>query len=250
MKILAIGDVVGDRAVTYLEQTLWHVRKTHRVDFVVANGENAAEIRGLNAAQAERLFSAGVDVITLGNHTYGQQNLYKVLEQDNRIVRPANYPPQAPGMGYTVRDVNGYRVLCMNVCGRVYMDSYADPFETIDRILRREEGKYDYSLLDVHAEATSEKLAIGRYFDGRINIVFGTHTHVATADEQVFPKGTAYQTDIGMTGPTDGILGVSAEAVLNKFRTLMPTRFTVTQGPVAAHATLFADGETPKRLVF
>ncbi len=250
MNILAIGDVVGDRAVAYLEQTLWGVRRAHAVDFVVANGENAAEIRGLNANQAARLLAAGVDVVTLGNHTYGQRDLYPVLESEPRIIRPANFPPQAPGMGYTVQPANGCRVLCMNVCGRVFMEAYADPFGTVESILRREAGNYDVSLLDVHAEATSEKLAIARYFDGKIDIVFGTHTHVATADECRLPRGTAYQTDLGMTGPTDGVLGVSTEAVLEKFRSLMPVRFSTSQGPVRANATLFSDGNAPRRIVF
>ena len=249
MNVLAIGDLVGDRAVTYLEENLWAVRRARNVDFVVANAENAAEIRGLNAAQATRLFAAGVDAVTLGNHTYGQRDLYPVLEADRRVVRPANCPPQAPGMGHTVLSVGGYRVLLMNVCGRVFMEAYADPFAAVENILRREAGNYDLSILDIHAEATSEKIALAQFFDGRINIIFGTHTHVATADECVLPRGTAYQTDLGMTGPTDGVLGVSAEAVLEKFRSLMPVRFTTSPGPVRANATLFTGGK-PERIVF
>lgn len=249
MNVLAIGDVVGDRAVAHLEANLWSVRRANKVNLVVANGENAAEIRGLNAAQASRLLAAGVDVITLGNHTYGQRDLYPVLEAERRIVRPANFPPQAPGMGHTVLPVSGYRVLVMNVCGRAFMEAYADPFAAVENILRREAGNYDFSILDVHAEATSEKLALARYFDGRINIIFGTHTHVPTADECLLPRGTAYQTDLGMTGPTDGVLGVSTEAVLEKFRSLMPVRFTTSPGPVRANATLFT-GSTPKRIIF
>ncbi len=250
MKILASGDLVGDRAVSYLEERLWAVRRENGVDFVVANAENAAEIRGLNASQASRLLAAGVDAITLGNHTYGQRDLYPVLESERRIIRPANFPPQAPGMGYAVLTADGYRVLVMNVCGRVFMEAYADPFATVESILRREAGNYDVSVLDVHAEATSEKLAIAKYFDGKINVVFGTHTHVPTADECLLPRGTAYQSDLGMTGPTDGILGVSTEAVLEKFRSMMPTRFSTAQGPVRANATLFTPGANPQRLVF
>ena len=251
MNILAIGDVVGDRAVCYLEEKLWDVRRAHQVDFVVANGENAAEIRGLNAAQAGRLLSAGVDAITLGNHAFGQRDLYPVLEEEKRIVRPANFPPQDPGMGYAVLPaVSGEHVLVMNVCGRVFMENYADPFATVEAILRREAGNYDVSLLDVHAEATSEKLALARAFDGKIDVIFGTHTHVPTADEQLLPRGTAYQSDLGMTGPVDGVLGVSTEAVLEKFRSLMPTRFTTAQGPIQANATLFTPHTIPKRIVF
>lgn len=251
MKILAIGDVVGDRAIRYLEDRLWDVRKETGADFVVVNGENAAEIRGLTAQGAERLFRAGADVITLGNHAFGQRDLYPVLEEDRRIIRPANFPPQTPGAGYTILRACGERILCANVCGRVFMDSYGDPFSAVEAILRREAGNYDLSILDVHAEATSEKLAIAACFDGKIDIVFGTHTHVPTADERVLPKGTAYQTDIGMTGPTDGILGVETEAVLERMCSLMPARFRVSGGPVRANATLFfTDRKTnPERMV-
>lgn len=250
MRILAIGDIVGDRAVAYLEERLNEVRTRHRIDFVIANAENAAEVRGLNAKQAARLFAAGVDAVTLGNHAFGQRDLYPVLEAERRMVRPANFPPQTPGMGYTVLPWEGGRILIANVCGRAFMEAYADPFATVESILRREAGKYDYSVLDVHAEATSEKLALARHFDGRFNVIFGTHTHVPTADEQILPKGTAYQTDIGMSGPVDGILGVTTEAVIERFTSLMPTRFTVAQGPVQVNATIFSDGSVPTRIVF
>ena len=250
MRILAIGDIVGDRAVTYLEKNLDRVRHEQKADFVIANAENAAEIRGLNAAQAHRLFSAGVDAVTLGNHAFGQRDLYPLLEEDRRIVRPANFPPQTPGMGYTVLPFDGGKILVMNVCGRAFMEAYADPFVAVENILRRESGNYDFSVLDVHAEATSEKLALARRFDGRINIIFGTHTHVPTADEQLLPKGTAYQTDLGMTGPVDGVLGVTTEAVLERFTSLLPTRFTTAAGEIRANATLFSTGEPPKRIVF
>ncbi len=250
MRILAIGDVVGDRAVTYLEEHLGRVRRERNIDFVVANAENAAEIRGLNARQAERLFAAGVDAITLGNHAFGQRDLYPVLEEDRRIIRPANFPPQTPGMGYTLLPFDGGKLLLMNVCGRAFMEAYGDPFAAVENILRREAGNYQLSILDVHAEATSEKLALARRFDGRIDIVFGTHTHVPTADEQLLPKGTAYQTDIGMSGPVEGILGVTTEAVLERFTSLMPTRFVTAPGKIQVNATIFEKGALPKRIVF
>ncbi|MBE6529848.1 MAG: YmdB family metallophosphoesterase [Ruminococcaceae bacterium] len=250
MRILAIGDIVGDRAVTYLEERLRRVCREKNVDFVIANAENAAEIRGLNARQAERLFAAGVDAITLGNHAFGQRDLYPVLEEDRRIIRPANFPPQTPGMGYTLLPIDGGKILIMNVCGRAFMEAYGDPFASVENILKREAGNYGFSVLDVHAEATSEKLALARRFDGRINIIFGTHTHVPTADEQILPKGTAYQTDLGMTGPIDGVLGVSTEAVLERFTSLLPTRFSTAPGEIRANATLFTDNSTPERIVF
>ena len=250
MKVLAIGDVVGQKTIDVVEKKLWNYRKEHQISFVVCNGENAAEIRGMRAADAERLLSAGVDVITLGNHAFGQKDLYPVLEQETRIIRPANFPPQTPGMGYTVAvSESGEKVLCINVCGRAFMDAYASPFEAVEAILRRMEGTYDLAVLDIHAEATSEKLALGRWFDGRIGIVFGTHTHVTTADEQILPRGTGYQTDVGMSGPMGGILGTDAEAVIEKFRSLMPVRFTVAGGEIELHGTVFeTDGNKVRKI--
>ena len=239
MRILALGDVVGKRAVAYLGERLWEFRRAQAIDAVIANGENATDIRGLCAAAAEELLGSGVDVITLGNHAFGQRNLYPMLEQDPRVIRPANFPPEAPGMGHTVLTLGGWRILCMNVNGRAFMDPYADPFATVEKLLARESGKYDYAVLDIHAEATSEKLAIARVFDGRIHVMFGTHTHVTTADEQILPGGSGYQTDLGMCGPLNGILGTASDCVIAKFRTQMPTRFSVADGSIKAHGTVF-----------
>ncbi len=239
MKIFAIGDIVGERAVAYLREKLWEYRRRERIDLVIANGENASETNGITAKTAQELLAAGVDVITLGNHAFGKRDLYPLLEREERIIRPANFPPEAPGMGYTLADAAGWRVLCINACGRTFMDNYADPFTTVERILEREAGRYDYSVLDLHAEATSEKLAMARVFDGRLHVIFGTHTHVTTADEQILPHGTAYQTDLGMTGPVDGIIGTETECVIAKFRTLMPTHFRVAGGEIRTHGTLF-----------
>ncbi len=253
MRILALGDVVGKRAIEYLEKTLWEMRKRERIDFVIANGENASEIHGLSAQDAKRLLDCGADVITLGNHTYGQKDLAPLLEREYRIIRPANYPPSAPGIGYTVYDACGWKLLCMNVNGRAFMDAFGDPFDAVERILARENGKYDYSILDIHAECTSEKYAIARAFDGSIDVMFGTHTHVPTADEQILPKGSAYQTDLGMCGPTNGVIGTDSDCVITKFRTLMPTRFKVADGPIRANGTVFElDGsvKSVRRIVF
>lgn len=240
MRILALGDVVGHVAIDYLADKLWAFRSKEKIDFCVANGENATEIRGISAADAEAILGTGVDLITLGNHAFGMRDIYSYLDANEHcIIRPANYPTDAPGVGYTICDVNGWRVLCINVSGRVYLDPLASPFDTVDRILDREDGRYDVALLDIHAEATSEKLAIGRYFDGRIQVMFGTHTHVPTADEQVLPRGSGYITDLGMCGPVDGILGTDADAVIHRFRTMMPTRFSVASGAVRAQGVIF-----------
>ena len=240
MRILALGDVVGHVAIDYLAEKLWAFRAQNKIDFCVANGENATEIRGISAADAEAILGTGVDLITLGNHAFGMRDIYSYLDaNEHSIIRPANYPTDAPGVGYTICDVNGWRVLCINVSGRVYLDPLASPFDTVDRILERENGRYDLALLDIHAEATSEKLAIGRYFDGRVQVMFGTHTHVPTADEQILPLGSGYITDLGMCGPQNGILGTDADAVIHRFRTMMPTRFSVADGPVRAQGVIF-----------
>lgn len=239
MKILAIGDIVGTKSIDYLREKLWAIRTRYGVDMVIANGENATDIHGLSAPDAEDILSAGVDVITLGNHTYGRRDICALLGDSERIIRPANYPPMAPGGGYTVVNIDGYRVLCINILGTALMEALACPFATVDRILEREKGSYDLSIMDIHAEATSEKIALGRYFDGRINIMFGTHTHVPTADEQILPCGSGYITDLGMTGPVNGVIGTDAAAVIEKMRTKMPVRFKVADGDIAAMGALF-----------
>ena len=239
MKILAIGDIVGSRSVDYIADRLFRVKRELDIDFVVANAENATEIHGVSAKDAEAVFEAGVDVITLGNHTYGRRDICELLSSDANIIRPANYPPLAPGAGHVTVKACGVRILCINILGNAFMEAMACPFATVDKILEEERGRYDVAILDIHAEATSEKLAIARYFDGRINIIFGTHTHVATADEQILRGGTGYITDLGMSGPVDGILGTDAAAVIEKFRTKMPTRFTVADGEIKVNGALF-----------
>ena len=241
LHILAIGDIVGSKAIDVLRQRLWQKRRELHADFVVANGENATDIHGVNARDAKAILDCGVDLITLGNHTYTMRDLYPFLDDNpDLIIRPANYPPSAPGCGYTVRDVCGWRAHCINVNGTTFMEPLDSPFEAVERILKREEGKYDFALLDIHAEATSEKLAIARAFDGRVSVMFGTHTHVQTADEQILPRSSGYITDLGMSGPVDSILGTKVEAVLTKMRHHMPAHFTVAEGEIAISGALFS----------
>ena len=248
MKILALGDIVGSRAIEYLKSTLWTVRAQNRIDFVIANGENATEIRGLSAKDARLLLDCGIDAITLGNHAFGIRELYPFLDSDNRIIRPANYPPEAPGNGYTILHINGWRLLCINVCGCALLEPLACPFETVDKILSREAGNYDLAILDIHAEATSEKLALAYYFDGRVPIMFGTHTHVPTADERVLPKGSGYITDLGMCGPVNSVIGTDIDAVIHRFKTHLPTRFTVADGKISANGAIFDIDPDTKRV--
>ena len=250
MKILAIGDIVGGSAIEYLKNNLSNYIKANNIDFVIANGENASEIKGLSLRDAEKILSIGVDFITLGNHAFGKRDLYDFLDSnDHLIIRPANFSHLAPGSGYSIININGYKILCINIMGTVYLTSLNSPFETVDKILEREKGNYDFALLDIHAEATSEKLALGRYFDGRISVIFGTHTHVQTADETILPNGSAYITDLGMTGPTNGILGTKSEIIIDRFVKQTPHYFEVADGEVKAHGAIFeVDVDTKKVL--
>lgn len=250
LHILALGDIVGTRTIDVLRAKLWQKREELGADLVIANGENATDVHGLNCRDARALLDCGVDLITLGNHTFTMRDLHPFLDNNPElIIRPANYPPSAPGCGYTVRDVNGWRVLCLNVNGTTFMEPLDSPFGAIERILDREEGRYDIAVADLHAEATSEKLSLARAFDGRLTVMFGTHTHVQTADEQILPHGSGYITDLGMSGPTDGILGTKSEAVLTKMRDRMPAHFTVAEGEIALCGALFTVDPAAKRCV-
>lgn len=238
MKILAVGDVVGNVGVEHLEKHLWKKINENKIDFCVVNGENASEISGISRADAQRILDAGADVITLGNHTWGKKDIQGLLDESESIIRPANYVPGLPGNGYTTLNVCGYRVLCVNLIGTVNMESESNPFLTADKIFEREKGEYDVAIVDFHAEATSEKIAMGRYLDGRASLVFGTHTHVQTADDQILPNGTAYITDIGMSGPMNGVLGVSYDIIIRRFLTHLPERFAVANGDIKAHGII------------
>ena len=240
LRILAIGDVVGHAGLSHLQATLHAQKKALGVDLCIVNGENASEIKGICASDAQDLLYAGADVITLGNHAYSAPDVGNFLDDcSDVIIRPANFPAQNPGCGYTVITVQGVRVLCVNMLGTVNLAPLDNPFLTMERILQAQKGNYDIAVLDMHAEATSEKYAMARAFDGKISVIFGTHTHVATADLQILPGGTGYITDLGMTGPADGILGVRAEEVIFKSRTRLPRRFSVASGEIRAHGALF-----------
>lgn len=239
-EILVLGDIFGNCGTDAVEKKLWKIRKDYEIDMVIANGENAAEGSGINKEIADRLFSCGIDVITSGNHIFKKSSAYSLLENNEYVLRPANYPDECPGSGWCIFDMNSYKVLVINVMGTVFMESLASPFETVDRILKREEGNFDFAVADIHAEATSEKIAFARFFDGRISGVFGTHTHVQTADNQVLKNGTGYITDAGMCGPFDSVLGVESEIILKKFLTKMPVRHMEASGDVRICGCIFS----------
>ena len=211
MKILTVGDVVSQPGLQTVEHVLRRVKKQVGADFTIVNGENASGV-GITPKQADAIFDAGADVITLGNHTYRKQNIVTYLEDNRYIIRPANLAPQSPGEGFGIYESSsGWRVLVFELLGRCDMQYGPDnPFLRADRILREQEGRYDVAVCEIHASATSEKLAMGFYLDGRVSAVYGTHTHVPTADARVNPEGTGYITDLGMTGPKWSVLGKSS----------------------------------------
>ena len=243
--ILAVGDVVGEEGLRHLSRHLRQVKKIKDIAFTVVNGENIAG-NGLTADQAEDLFAAGVDVITLGNHTWGKVQIADYLEDCPYILRPANYTARAPGRGYGVYDCGPIRIAVMNLIGRCDLDFHAEnPFTTADKLLKAEKNGPTFTLLDFHAQATSEKLALGYYLDGRISAMWGTHTHVPTADECVMPKGMGYITDLGMTGPVQSVLGIRPEQSVETFLGGLPGRYRVAGGACKMQGAIFTlDSDT------
>lgn len=248
MRILFLGDVVGRPGRRACQKLIKELRSERSLDFVIANGENAAGGSGLTRDTAAELFDAGVDVITSGNHIWSKREIFEVLDQEERILRPLNYPPGSPGTGARVYDApGGVKVGVINASGRVFMEPLDSPFAAVEAALASQMQRAHVIFVDFHAEATSEKVAMGWYLDGRVTAVVGTHTHVQTADERVLPGGTAYITDLGMTGPLDSVLGVDKEIILRKFLTSLPERFEVAGGPVAlSGAIIEADPSTGK----
>ena len=238
-RILALGDVTGEEGLRHAEHHLRSFKKMQGIDFIVVNGENMAG-NGLTAQQAEALLAAGADVITLGNHTWGKMQITDFLDDNPYILRPANYAPRVPGRGWAVYDCGRIRIAVINLIGRCDLDWKADnPFIAADHILQKMEEKPTFTLVDFHAEATSEKLAMGYYLDGRVSAVWGTHTHVPTADAQVLEKGTGYMTDLGMTGPVRSVLGIRPEQSVESFLGGLPVRFLVEQGECKMEGAVF-----------
>jgi hypothetical protein len=232
--VIFFGDVVGRPGRHALAHAIPLLRKEHGADFVVANGENAAAGSGLSPTTLNKLLSAGTDVVTTGDHIFRNKE-YPGVINELRVLRPANYPKSADGKGwglYTTRD--GTRIVVINLLGRIFMEPSRCPFEIADEILAAASSQARIVLVDIHAEATSEKVAMGWYLDGKVSAIVGTHTHIQTADEHILPGGTAYITDLGMTGPYDSVLGREKIPVLKKFRTAMPARFEVAEGDARA----------------
>ena len=238
MNILCIGDVVGVVGCRHLQNHLPRLKRELAVDVCIVNGENSADGNGITPVSAAHIFNAGADVITGGNHTFRRHEFYSLLEENEFLLRPANLPAGTPGRGMTVVDRGRYQVTVINLQGTVYLEALTSPFETLDALLK-EAGDPKFCIVDFHAEATAEKRCLATYADGRVSALFGTHTHVATADEQVLPGGTGFITDVGMTGPIQSCLGVKAELALEKMLTKLPVRFATADGPCAMDGVLF-----------
>jgi len=232
--ILAVGDIIGRPGRQAVNELLPSLRQQYGLDLVIANGENVAGGLGLTSTAAKELLNAGVDVLTSGNHIWAQKEIIPYLDSEMPILRPLNYPPGVPGRGYIV---NGQTAV-VNLIGRTFMSNFDCPFRAMDKLLAELNPKPPVIIVDFHAEATSEKVAMGRYLDGRVSAVLGTHTHVGTIDAQLLPGGTAYVTDIGMTGPIDSIIGDDTEEVIRRFMTIIPHRLSVGKGKTMFSAIL------------
>ena len=245
MLVLAIGDVIGKPGRQAVKKLLPGLRQEYGISLVIANAENIAGGIGLTSATARELLESGVDVLTSGNHVWANKEILPYLEGEMPILRPLNYPPGVPGRGYLIKG----QAMVVNLIGRTFMGNYDCPFRTMDKLLLEVGGKSKVIIVDFHAEATSEKVALGRYLDGRVSAVLGTHTHVGTIDTQILPSGTAYVTDIGMTGPIDSIIGDDSDSVLSRFLTLIPNRLSVGKGRTMLNGVLVRIDEGSGRAV-
>lgn len=234
MNILCIGDIVGRPGREFFERVLKPLKEELAVDVVIVNGENASGGAGIMPKVADQLFAAGADVITLGDHTWDKREIYSYLNDNPRIIRPFNFPDGTPGRGWcVVKSANGTKIGVINLLGRVFMRYNVNcPFGAFDGIIKEIKKETPVAIVDMHAETTSEKVAFGHYVDGRASVVFGTHTHIQTADERVLDKGTAYITDLGMTGPYDSVIGQNKENIIQRFLTSMPNKFEVAKDGV------------------
>jgi 2',3'-cyclic-nucleotide 2'-phosphodiesterase len=239
MKILFIGDIVGEPGRRAVKELLPKLKNKHKLEFVIANGENAAGGSGITPNLADEILGYGVDVITSGDHIWKKKEILDYIDSSKRLLRPANYPSNVPGFGSTVVESrSGTKVAVVNLMGRVFMQAIECPFRAAKNEVNRLKDKARVIIVDMHAEATSEKIALGWYLDGLVSAVVGTHTHVQTADEKILPQGTAFISDAGMTGPFDSVIGRKKEQILSRFLTQMPTKFEMADGDVQLHGVM------------
>ena len=244
MKILAIGDLIGNAGIQKLSKRLPQIRKDKNIDFVIVNGENSAEGMGMTEKNFKDILAQNIDVITMGNHTWGKKDIFKFIDHP-KLIRPANYPEGVVGKGYNIYNFRNKKIAVINLIGRVDMNVLSEnPFIIAKKIIEKIENQVDIIVVDFHAEATAEKIAMGNYLDGKATIVYGTHTHVQTADEQILPKGTGYISDIGMTGPKNSVIGMDIKASIKRFETTLPERYKIAEGKCILNGVIFEVDDT------
>ena len=247
MKILVVGDVVGEGGVYKIKSILPKLKQEEEIDFVVTNGENSAGGMGITEKNYRDILAAGTNVVTMGNHTWGKKDIFKFIDEP-QIIRPANYTKGVPGKGYVILECNNKKIAVINLIGRVDVNVLSEnPFKVANDIIEEIKNKADLIIIDFHAEATAEKIALGHYLDGKATIVFGTHTHVQTADAKILPKGTGYITDIGMTGPEHSVIGMDISASIKRLETTLPEKYKLAEGNCIFNGVIFEiDDETNK----
>ena len=239
MKILAVGDLVGSAGIIKLKSELPRLIEKEKIDFVIVNGENSAEGMGITEKNFKDILQEKVDVITMGNHTWGKKDIFKFIDH-SKLIRPANYPEGVVGKGYNIYSCKNKKIAVINLIGRVDMNVLSEnPFIKANKIIQEVKNKVDMIIIDFHAEATAEKIALGYFLDGKVTAVYGTHTHVQTADETILPKGTAYITDIGMTGPKNSVIGMEISASIKRFETTLPERYKIAGGECIFNGVIF-----------
>ena len=247
IRILFLGDVVGPNGVDYVCANLPGIIEKEKIGFTIINGENCAKGNGIDGELCSKMIFKGADVVTTGNHAFKRTDSESIFEKNERLLRPANFPSELSGNGYGIFDGNGFSVLVINVLGTVNMEPLSCPFKTTEKILESNAEKYDISVIDFHAEATSEKYALASYLDGKVNAVIGTHTHVQTADEHILPNGTAFITDVGMCGPKESALGVKPECIIKRLMTHTPVKFELSDNPCEINGIIIdVDSNTKK----
>lgn len=229
MNILLIGDIVGNAGVKKVKEGIEKIKEKGKIDFIIANGENSAEGMGITTGIFKNLMNYGVNVITMGNHTWGKKDIFSIIKEESLLI-PANFSRNVPGKGYNIYKCNDKKIAVINLIGRVDMNILSDnPFVVVEKILQKIKDEADIIIVDFHAEATAEKIAMGYFLDGKVSAIFGTHTHVQTADEKILKNGTAYITDIGMTGPIKSVIGMDVDASIKRFYTTLPERYMVSK---------------------
>ena len=248
MRILAVGDIVGESGVRKLKEELPRIKREENIDFVITNGENSAGGMWINERNFNDMLSAGTNVVTMGNHTWGKKDIFKFIDHP-QLLRPANYPKGVVGKGLGIYECNGKKIAVMNFMGRVDINILTEnPFIMARDMVEEIKEQVDIIIIDFHAEATAEKIAMARYLDGKITAIFGTHTHVQTADEQILPNGTGYITDIGMTGPKNSVIGMDAQASIKRFETTLPEKYKLAEGECILNAVIFNIDDTTSKV--